>query len=63
GNTRAANMVVLGAYVGYTGVVDVETVLRTLPKVIKRKNLVPLNEKAVKKGVEFAKNFKASKEN
>ncbi len=63
GNTRAANMVVLGAYVGYTGVVDLDTVLRTLPKVIKRKNLVPLNEKAVKKGVEFARNFKASKEN
>ncbi len=63
GNTRAANMVVLGAYVGYTGVVDVDTVLRTLPKVIKRKNLVPLNEKAVKKGVEFARNFKASKAN
>jgi len=63
GNTRAANMVVLGAYVAYTGVLDREMVVGILPKVIKRKQLIPLNEQAIAKGYEYGLEYKASREN
>ncbi|MDZ7374735.1 MAG: 2-oxoacid:acceptor oxidoreductase family protein [candidate division KSB1 bacterium] len=54
GNTRAANMVMLGAYVAHTGVVGREHVVQILPKVIKRKQLIELNERAIAKGWEYA---------
>lgn len=53
GNTRIANMVVLGAYVGYSRILPKEVVFSALPALIKRKNLLPLNEQAVEKGMEF----------
>jgi 2-oxoisovalerate ferredoxin oxidoreductase beta subunit len=53
GNTRAANMVILGAYIAYSGVLLAETVLGALPSFIKRKNLVPLNEQAIKVGMKY----------
>lgn len=55
GNTRVANMIVLGAYIEYTGVLEKETVIESLPHYIKRKNLIPLNEQAIQKGIEFVR--------
>lgn len=55
GSTKAANMVMLGAYLAQSGVLDLEGVLRALPHFIKAKHTLPLNEKAVRKGVEFVR--------
>ena len=55
GNTRVANMIVLGAYIEYTGVLTKETVINALPNFIKKKNLVPLNKLAIEKGIAFMK--------
>ncbi len=53
GNTRIANMVILGALIQYTGLLSKETVFNALPHVIKRKNLIPLNEKAIEAGIKY----------
>ncbi|MBC7188006.1 MAG: 2-oxoacid:acceptor oxidoreductase family protein [Calditrichaeota bacterium] len=58
GNTRVANMVALGAYVGFTGILSKEQVLSTLPEAIKRKELLAINEKAVAAGFQYAEDFK-----
>ncbi len=55
GSTRAANMVMLGAYVGLSGVLDVEGVKRSLPHFVKAKSMIALNERAIEKGVEFVR--------
>ena len=61
GNTRAANMVVLGAYVGYTGILSKQAVIRILPEVIKRKQLISLNVQAIERGYVFALEFRKEK--
>ena len=53
GSTRAANMVALGAYLGYTNFTGLETVRRVLPRAIKHKKLIPLNEKAISEGMKM----------
>ncbi len=57
GNPRIANMVVLGALIELTNVVSIESVLESLKKVLpeRRHNLIPLNEKALRKGAEMVK--------
>ncbi len=52
GNARAANMVILGAYAGASGALNLETCLAALDALIKRKELVELNRKAVEAGFE-----------
>ena len=52
GNVRAANMVMLGAYAGYSGALRLETCLAALDTLIKRKALVDLNRRAVEAGFE-----------
>lgn len=54
GNTRIANMVVLGAYIGYTNILHKQVVEDALPKFIRHKALIPLNVRAIEKGIEFA---------
>jgi 2-oxoisovalerate ferredoxin oxidoreductase beta subunit len=54
GNTRIANMVMLGAYIGYTGIIPKNKVIDSLPKFIKHKALIPLNIQAIEKGIEYA---------
>ncbi|GAB4177563.1 MAG: 2-oxoacid:acceptor oxidoreductase family protein [Calditrichia bacterium] len=61
GNTRAANMVVMGAVIGYTNALNLETVLDTVDMIITRKKLIPLNKEAVKKGYEFGKKLAESR--
>jgi Pyruvate/2-oxoacid:ferredoxin oxidoreductase gamma subunit len=55
GNTRIANMVILGAYIEITGVLKKETVFDALPNFLKRKTLVPLNKLAIEKGMVFVR--------
>ncbi len=56
GNTRIANMVALGAFVGRTGTVKMETIIeameKTLPK--RHQDFIPLNTEALKRGAELA---------
>jgi len=60
GSDRVSNMVCLGALVGATGVVELDTVLKVLPKVISARhhNLLPLNEKALRRGFELVESLK-----
>lgn len=56
GNTRVANMVVMGAILKATGVVDVETVMKVLTEKVltgKKKDLVGINRLALEKGMEL----------
>lgn len=57
GNTRVANMIILGAFVHLTGAVSIDSVIDALKKVLPehRHNLLPLNRQAVEIGVELAK--------
>ncbi len=52
GNVRAANMVMLGAFAGYTGALNLETCLASLDTLIKRTALIDLNRKAITAGFE-----------
>jgi len=57
GTVKAANMIVLGAYLEKTHVVQNSNVIKALEKIMgegKRK-LIPLNEKAIEMGAESAK--------
>ncbi len=57
GNTKVANMVMLGAYLELTKVVKVETVIEALRKVFgpSKEHLIPLNQEALKRGAEAVK--------
>ncbi|MDZ7338179.1 MAG: 2-oxoacid:acceptor oxidoreductase family protein [candidate division KSB1 bacterium] len=59
GNTRVANMVALGAYIGFTEILSEKQVLATLPEAIKRKELLAINEKAVQAGFKYAQEFRS----
>lgn len=52
GNTKVANMVMLGAYLKATNVVSVDSVIESLKKVLpeRRHNLIPLNRRALELG-------------
>jgi len=56
GNTRIANMILFGAYIAYTSILSPEVVLEALPMFMKRKKLIPLNTKAIEKGMAYVKN-------
>ncbi len=58
GNTKAANMVIVGALIKHLGIMSQEIVLNSIGDVMKRKKLVPINQKAILKGIEFIKNIK-----
>ena len=52
GNSRVANIVMLGAYLKCTGVVKPETLIRCLEATLgkKKAHLIPMNEEAMKRG-------------
>ena len=56
GDSRVANMVALGAWVKKSGVVSLESLIKSFPEVISsgRLNLLPLNERALREGARFA---------
>jgi 2-oxoisovalerate ferredoxin oxidoreductase beta subunit len=53
GNTRVANMLVIGAYIGYTGILGKETVYEALKSAVKHKRFMGINQRAVDAGYEF----------
>jgi 2-oxoglutarate ferredoxin oxidoreductase subunit gamma len=57
GNTKAANMVMLGAFLAKKPIVKPETVIDQLRALWgeKKAHLIPLNQKAIEKGAESAK--------
>lgn len=57
GNGRAANMVMLGAYLELVSSVSVESIIEAFKKVFgeKKAHLIPLNEEALKKGAAAVK--------
>lgn len=57
GSTKAANMVILGAYNACANVVENKTIIKCLEKLMgeKKKHLIPMNEKAIDMGMEEAK--------
>jgi 2-oxoisovalerate ferredoxin oxidoreductase beta subunit len=61
GMTRIANMVIGGAYLGYTAFMNLDTLKEALKTAIKRKDLLALNNKAVDAGYKFAKKLVTAK--
>jgi 2-oxoisovalerate ferredoxin oxidoreductase beta subunit len=60
GDAKVANLVMLGAYLGYTGLFREEDVDAALEAVIKRTDMLELDRKAVARGFEFAEEHRAS---
>ncbi|MBD3163317.1 MAG: 2-ketoisovalerate ferredoxin oxidoreductase [Candidatus Eisenbacteria bacterium] len=55
GTTKCANMVMMGAYIERTGILDLESVIEALPSYIKRKKTIPMNQQAIAKGAEYVR--------
>ncbi|CCQ93558.1 conserved hypothetical protein [[Clostridium] ultunense Esp] len=57
GNMRVANMVMLGAYLEVTKIVDLESILEGFTKVFgeNRAHLIPINKDALERGAETAR--------
>jgi 2-oxoglutarate ferredoxin oxidoreductase subunit gamma len=55
-NTKTMNMIVLGAFVERTRVVEIESIMQALKKVLPERyhHLLPLNEQALRRGMELA---------
>lgn len=53
GNTRIANMIVFGAYMGYTSLMDKKTLYESLKTAIKHKRFLDVNVKAIDMGYQF----------
>jgi Pyruvate/2-oxoacid:ferredoxin oxidoreductase gamma subunit len=53
GVTRIANMIILGAYIGYSGILNRETLYKSMETAIKRKQFIELNRKAIDTGFEY----------
>ena len=58
GNTKAANMVIVGALIAYKDLMSQQVILDSLGDVLKRKNLVEMNRNAILRGAEFIRNLK-----
>ena len=56
GNTRVANMILLGTFIKLTGALSIESMTESLKKVLPehRHKLIPLNRLALEKGAELA---------
>ncbi|MFH1279539.1 MAG: 2-oxoacid:acceptor oxidoreductase family protein [Candidatus Eisenbacteria bacterium] len=54
GNARVANVVMLGAYIGASGLFTRDEALEALRLHIRRKRLLPMNEKALDAGIQAA---------
>ncbi len=54
GNSQVANMVMLGALISKIGIINSNTIFKALWEIIPehRKNIIPLNESAFKRGLE-----------
>ena len=60
GNPKVLNIIMLGAYIGYTQCLPEELVLDTIiRKLGKKESLIPLNKEAFAKGLEIGKQARA----
>lgn len=56
GNPKVLNVIMLGVYIGYTGVIDADIVEDTIvQKLGKKAKLIPLNKEAFHRGLEIGK--------
>jgi 2-oxoglutarate ferredoxin oxidoreductase subunit gamma len=57
GNSRIQNLIMLGAYVGYTDIIPREVMLKGIEKKLggKRPDMIPLNQKAFCKGFDIGR--------
>jgi 2-oxoglutarate ferredoxin oxidoreductase subunit gamma len=55
-NTKIMNMIVLGAFLALSNVVEIESVMQALKEVLPERyhHLLPLNEQALRRGMELA---------
>lgn len=55
GSVQSANMVVLGAFIGLSGILRIESVMAALPEIFPahRHKFIPINEMAIRKGMEL----------
>ena len=62
GTLKAANMVMLGAFLELTGILAVDDVVGALKKVFgpSKEHFVPMNESALRRGMEIARNTVAA---
>lgn len=58
GNTKVANLVMLGAYVAHTKLLSPDCVLFTANSSVKKKEFIKVNEEAFKRGMEYIINYK-----
>ncbi|PJA51791.1 MAG: hypothetical protein CO167_12125 [Candidatus Marinimicrobia bacterium CG_4_9_14_3_um_filter_48_9] len=58
GNTKTANVVMLGVITGVSEFLDENIVRRTLPQIFKKKHLLDINMQAFNKGLEVAASLK-----
>jgi len=58
GNIRVSNMVMIGALIAIKEIFKIDDFLRCIKEIIpvRRHNLIPINEKAIRKGIELANN-------
>ncbi len=61
GNGKVANMIMLGAYIELTKIVDIESILHAFIKVFgeNKSHLVPLNKAALEKGAEAVRKMQS----
>ena len=59
GNSRTANMVMLGAILARTGIVSIDSAIEALKMTFgpKKEHLLPINRQAMERGAEAVKNF------
>ena len=57
GNSKIANIILLGAYIELTKALSIDSIIESLKKVLpeRRHNLIPLNREALEKGAAFIK--------
>lgn len=58
GNTKAANLVMFGAYVAKSKILSQECALFTANETVKKKEFLKVNEEAFRKGMEYVLNYK-----
>ena len=58
GSLRVANMVIVGAILEKTKILQKDVVLDSLNTVVKHKKFIPMNTQAIEKGIEYVRNFK-----
>jgi 2-oxoisovalerate ferredoxin oxidoreductase beta subunit len=56
GMTKVANVVILGAYLGLTGLLSINSVLSVIKNKVKRPDLLEINREAILKGKDFILN-------